>query len=244
MKMFDQVIVGEEEILIKPLYLILMKNNRGNVKQCRTLIKHNHVFVNGVIENDYNRLIDKNDIVYDEYGRMDSSPFVYYMLNKPKGYVCANKDDQYNCIFEIIDKDDCFCVGRLDIDTTGFVFITNDKSLSKKLSHPNFNKIKTYLVTTQFPIEKDYINKFKEGIVIDNDIVCKSSELEIIDDYHCYVSLTEGKYHQVKKMFMSCDNKVIELKRISFCGIYLDESLKEGEFRSLTKEELEKLFAD
>ena len=236
--MQDLVIAGEGVILIKQLYLILMKNNKGNVKECKTLIKHGHIKVNSVTEYDCNRLIKDNDVIQDENGIIDSNPFVYYMLNKPKGYICANSDKTHHCISELIDRDDCFCIGRLDIDTTGFVFMTNDKSLSKRLSHPNYNKIKKYLVTTEYKIQSNYVEKFYSGIVIDNDVICKSSELEIIDDYHCFVSLTEGKYHQIKKMFLSCGNHVEELKRVSFCGVDLDFHLELGSYRSLTKEEL------
>lgn len=239
--MQDLVIAGEEEILIKPLYLILMKNNRGNVKECKTLIKHGHIMVNDEIEYDCNRLIKDNDLIKDKNGILDSNPFVYYMLNKPKGYICANRDIKYRCISELIDREDCFCIGRLDIDTTGFVFMTNDKSISKKLSHPNYNKIKKYLVTTKEKINIDYIDMFYKGIVIDHDVICKPSILEIVDNYHCFVSLTEGKYHQIKKMFLSCGNQVIELKRVSFCGVDLDDQLELGCYRSLTKQELDKI---
>ncbi len=242
MKIAGLKIAGEGVILIKPLYLILMKNNIGNIKQCKTLIKHGCVSVNHSIEYNSDRIIFKDDEVFVNNCKINSSPFVYYMINKPKGYICASKDQYYRCISDLIDRDDCFCIGRLDIDTTGFVFMTNDKSLSKSLSHPSFNKIKKYYVTLLKKIDYTYIDLFKQGIIIDRDIQCKKALLEIIDNYHCYVSLTEGRYHQIKKMFLSCGNKVIDLKRISYCGIDLDESLQLGEYRSLKDEELLILF--
>lgn len=221
-----------------------MKNNRGNVKECKLSIKRGYVQVNDEVEYDFNRLIGESDVIVDQYGTVNADPFVYYMLNKPKGYICANHDEHYLCVTDLIDRDDCFCIGRLDKDTTGFVFLTNDKSLSKRLSHPQYNKIKKYLVETQEKVDESYIDSFFNGIMIDNDVKCKRAKLEIIDDYHCYVSLSEGKYHQVKKMFLSCNNKVLNLKRVSFCGIDLDISLKEGEYRSLSHEEKNKLFVD
>lgn len=239
--MFVHPIVGEEEILIKPLYLVLMKNNLGNVKMCRTLIKHGHVKVNGLAMKDFQYLVHKDDRIEVDDQKIVSYPFYYYMLNKPKGYICANHDKVYPCVIDLIDRKDCFCVGRLDVDTTGFVFITNDKSVSQKLTHPQFHVEKTYKVKTLKPLNSTYIKMFHEGIIIDKNRKCLPAQLKIIDDFHCYVTLFEGKYHQIKKMFLSCHNQVISLKRISFMGILLDKSLKEGESRPLKEEEFQKM---
>lgn len=232
------MIVGEDVILIKPLYLILMKNNLGNVKVCKTLIKHGHVFINHELCTNVNYCAQLDDLIEVDGQKIQSQPFVYYMLNKPKGYICASKDQHYPCVVDLIDRDDCYCLGRLDKDTTGLLILTNDASLSKKLLLPQNHCYKTYLVTTAQKIHLQYIEWFEEGIIIDQDIKCLPAKLEIIDDYHCYVTLQEGKYHQVKKMFLSCQNKVIELKRISFGNIKLDASLKEGEARELTHQEI------
>ena len=164
------------------------------------------------------------------------------MLNKPKGYICANRDIKYRCISELIDREDCFCIGRLDIDTTGFVFMTNDKSISKKLSHPNYNKIKKYLVTTKEKINIDYIDMFYKGIVIDHDVICKPSILEIVDNYHCFVSLTEGKYHQIKRMFGVVGLGVNELERIALGNLILPKNLGVGQARELSEAEKNQIF--
>ncbi|MEG0367950.1 MAG: RNA pseudouridine synthase [Coprobacillus sp.] len=228
------------EIHIKDLYCVLMKNNLGNVKECKTLIKHHHVKVNGQMIDNIRYKVHENDIILVDENQVSSQPFVYYMLNKPKGYVCANKDKYNMCVVDLIKKD-CFCIGRLDKDTTGLLLLSNDSSLSKKLLMPQFHVEKTYLVKTLKRLSDSLVERFKEGIIIDDDVKCQSAVLSIIDDYHCYVTLHEGKFHQVKKMFLSCDNLVVELKRISFGGILLDEALAEGEYRSLTKEEFHKL---
>lgn len=236
--MFVHQIVGEEEILIKPLYLILMKNRLGNVKECKTLIKHGRVKVDGKIIRDIKYPIENESIqVNDQW--IDNQPFVYYMMNKPRGYICANKDQHYPCLIDLIHRDDCFCVGRLDLDTTGFVLITNDSSLSHQLLLPQKHVEKTYLVETCFPLKQDYEQRFQEGIIIDSSFQCLPSRYQYIDDYHCYVTLFEGKYHQVKKMFLSCKNQVKSLKRISFANILLDEDLKLGEYRNLYQNEFQ-----
>ncbi|MEG0275769.1 MAG: RNA pseudouridine synthase [Coprobacillus sp.] len=236
------MIVGEAGIHIKDIISILMKNNLGNIKQCRTLIKHKHVFINDICIEDIHYLVDKDDRIIVDGKEIDAQPFVYYMLNKPKGYLSASYDKDNLCISDIVKRDGCHCIGRLDKDTTGFLLVTNDKTLSKQLLLPKYHIEKKYIVTTRLPIDKSLVTVFKKGVIIDKDIKCQRALLEIIDDHHCYVTLHEGKYHQVKKMFLSCCNEVIELKRTEFASIELDSSLKEGEYRQLTETELNILY--
>lgn len=236
------MIVGEEGIHIKDIVSVLMKNNLGNIKYCRTLIKQKQVFINNQYIEDIHYIVDKDDIISVNGKDINAHPFVYYMLNKPKGYVSASYDQNNLCIRDIIDRDDCHCVGRLDRDTTGFLLVTNDKSLSKQLLLPYRHIEKKYEVTTKWPIKKTLISLFKEGVVIDRNVKCQEARLEIINDYHCYVTLCEGKYHQIKKMFLSCGNEVINLKRVEFALLKLDGCLKEGEYRHLTYNELDILY--
>ena len=219
MIIYDRMTVGEGGIHIKPLYTILMKNNLGNVKECRRLIKHGFVEVNGQTINDYQYVVHDNDKINVFKKAIHSQPFVYYMMNKPKGYICANHDKNHLCVVDIIERDDCICVGRLDKDTTGFLLLTNDKSIVKALLLPQNHQPKTYLVTTRFPIDESYIYRFEMGIVIDKDTCCLPAQIELIDTHQCYLTLHEGKYHQVKKMFLSCQNEVVDLKRIAFANL-------------------------
>ena len=232
------MIVGEEEIPIKPLYLILMKNQLGNVKECKTFIRHGCVKVNGEVCTDVQCMVSRDDCIECHDKWVDANIYAYYMLNKPKGYISASFDKHDPCVVDLIDRKDCHCVGRLDRETTGFLLLTNDESLSKTLLLPSCHCDKKYLVTTKNPIHQDMVVKFQQGVVIDKDVLCKPACLEIIDDYHCYVTLQEGKYHQVKKMFLSCDNQVIALKRVMFAGLTLDSQLKEGSYRLLNNEEI------
>lgn len=179
-----------------------MYNNLGNTKECKTLIKHGFIQVNGVVETNYKRKIQEEDILIYRGKKLKSQPFHYLMLNKPKGYLCANKDEKEKCVVDLIDYLDCFCLGRLDRDTTGLLILTNDKSLKKLLLPQNHVK-KTYLVETKEKLKKEDQEIFKRGIIIDQSIQCLPAKLEILDDFHGYVTLEEGKYHQIKKMFLA-----------------------------------------
>ena len=235
------MIAGEEEIVIKHLYIILMKNNLGNVKFCKTLIKHKQITVNNEVVDDPQYPIYGNEMI--KYGErvLSSQPFHYYMLNKPKGYVCANSDKQYPCVVDLVDDKDCYCLGRLDIDTTGLLILTDDKSLSKKLLLPQNHVDKTYLVGVNHPLDAKLKDSFLNGIVIDGSIVTKSAIYEPLTKTTCLLTISEGKYHQIKKMFLSCGYKVESLKRLTFASIKLDENLDVGQYRPLIKEEIKKL---
>lgn len=235
----DLMIVGEEEILIKNLYYVLMKAHCGNVRECRTLIKHHHVYVNDCLVDDPSYQVCKNDCIKVNHDYIEW-PFVYYMLNKPKGYLSATYDKNEHYVLEFIDRNDCFCLGRLDKDTTGLLILTNDSSFQSLLL-PKNHIDKTYLVEVDYCLDKSLIDLFKKGILIDKNYLCHPAFIEMIDDYHCYITMNEGKYHQVKKMFLSCGYNVLNLKRVSFGNVMLDETLKEGEYRLLKDEEFQKL---
>ena len=134
MEMYVPMIAGEEEIPIKRyLYLILMKNQLGNVKECKTLIKKGYVMINDQCVKDPHYLVCKEDKIRVQGKVIEAMPFVYYMMNKPADYLCANHDKYHQCVIDLIGREDCYCLGRLDIDTTGLLIITNDTSLSKKI---------------------------------------------------------------------------------------------------------------
>lgn len=225
---------------MKDLYYVLMYNHLGNVKQCKTLIKHGKIMVNHKIVSDPLYKVKDDDCIVFENKELKAQPFLYYMLNKPKGYICANYDKKEKCVTEFIDEKDCYCLGRLDKDTTGLLIVTNDKSL-KRLLLPQNHISKIYFVETLKPMINKNIKQFYQGIIIDKDKQCLPAQLEIIDDYHCLVAIEEGKYHQIKKMFLSINNKVMSLKRISFGPLCLDEQLKEGQWRLLSNDEKNKL---
>lgn len=218
-----------------------MKNNLGNSKVCKTLIKHGEIKVNNQIIKDVKYSVNPDDIIIYQQRQLVAQPFVYYMMNKPANYICANKDKHYPCVIDLVGRQDCYCLGRLDIDTTGLLIITNDPMLSKKLLLPQNHVEKKYYVTTALPLKDELVAIFYKGVVIDQNIRCQSSQLEIIDEYHCMVTIKEGKYHQIKKMFLSCSNQVVALKRVAFANLELDQNLALGEYRALNLAEIESL---
>lgn len=223
---------------MKDLYYVLMKNNLGNASTCRKLIKQGEIMVNDVVMTDHKYPVKFNDQIVYQQTILKAQPFTYIMLNKPKGYICANHDIKYPCVIDLIANKQCYCLGRLDKNTTGLLVLTDDHSLSKKLLLPSNHITKKYLVGTQKKITNDLKEVFLQGIIIDRNIKCLPADFEMIDDFHCYLSISEGKYHQIKKMFKSLDNEVISLKRIEFGALKLDKQLVEGEFRDLTNQEI------
>ena len=137
-------------------------------------------------------------------------------------------------------KDELFPVGRLDKDTTGLMFITNDGKLAHRILSPKNEHFKTYHVTLRDQVSLSDIKRLEEGIEL-SDFTTKRAVSEKVNDHVVLLSISEGKFHQVKRMFGALDNEVIELKRISMSSLELDESLSLGEYRFLTEEEIKNL---
>ena len=225
---------------MKDLYYVLMKNNLGNASTCRKLIKQGKITVNGEVIKDHKYPVKFSDQIIYQQTILKAQPFTYIMLNKPQGYICASRDQKEKCVVELIENQDCFCLGRLDKNTTGLVILTNDKSLKKLLLPENHVK-KSYFVTTRKILLPEIVEQFHQGVIIDQNVRCLPADLEIVDDHHGIVTIEEGKYHQIKKMFLSVNNQVVLLHRHSFGPIILDSGLKPGKWRYLTISEREKL---
>jgi len=165
---------------------------------------------------------------------------IYMMLNKPKGIVSATKDDKHSTVLDLIQhpqKDELHIVGRLDFNTTGLVLLTNDGAWSRKISLPETKWLKTYEVALSKPLSDEYTTVFREGIYFAyEDITTQPAYLEVLSDYTARLSITEGKYHQVKRMFGFFQNEVLALHRVSVGPISLGE-LELGCSRALTIEE-------
>ncbi len=238
MEILDQTIAGEAVTLTNDLDIVLLKNNVGTLKYCRTLIKHEEVKLNGHVCTEYKYQVSRFDLITVQGREIDSSPFVYYMLNKPKDYISASQDHIHKCVTDLVPTK-TYALGRLDKDTTGLLILTNDKSLSKALLLPQNHVSKTYEVIVDQKLNHELIELFLQGVDINNHI-CKGI-LEIIGDTRAYLSIDEGKFHQVKRMFGACGYRVIGLKRVKFGKLDLDESLKEGQYRELTVQEIKLL---
>lgn len=215
---------------------VLILNKVGTKKQVKKLIKHGKIVVDGQVVN-VDQSIDQEEVYY-EGKQLDNHPLKYYVINKPSGYVCANKDPYDPCLISLLPDQELHYVGRLDRDTTGLVIMTNDLKLRKKLTLPEYHIPRSYHFTCLKPLENT--KPFKEGIIIDQNVRCLSSKVEMTDPYEGIITLTEGRYHEIKKMFLSLDNRITSLHRIMYGDIVLGH-LKEGEYRSLEVEEINHL---
>lgn len=187
--------------------------------------------------------VDKNEIL------LDGKPFVvkkqiYLMLNKPKGYVSATEDKKQQTVLELVPAElkgrDLFPAGRLDKDTTGLMIITDDGMLAHNILSPKKHVQKIYRVELDIPVTEEMQKGFAEGVEL-NDGVCKDAKLTILGEKTAEVTLREGRYHQIKRMFGCYGAKVVELHRLAMGELYLPDDLPEGECRELTEEDLQKL---
>lgn len=202
------------------------------------------VTVNGVVVKDAARHIDPERDAVSYLGReIVYRRFTYVMLNKPEGYVSATEDRSLPCVLELLDDTlrrlDLFPVGRLDRDTVGLMLLTNNGPLGHDLLSPRHHVEKDYRFLCEFPLCPDAERLFSEGIVIDKDERCKSAVLvPDADRMGGVITLTEGKYHQIKRMLAAIDNRITYLERIRFGGLALDTALGRGEYRLLTEDEI------
>lgn len=214
--------------------------------QATKAIRQSAVKINGEIEKNSARKISKEDKIYFEETLLTwLESGQYFMLNKPQGCVCSNDDGDYPTIYQFFDyplAGKLHSAGRLDVDTTGLVLLTDDGQWSHRITSPKHHCDKTYLVTLADPVEPHYAQTFVEGILLRGEKTpTKPAKLEILDDYNVNLTISEGRYHQVKRMFAALGNKVVGLHRWKIGAVVLDENLEEGEYRPLTQSEIDSL---
>lgn len=186
-------------------------------------------------------IVDGNRLVYQKY--------VYIMMNKPKDTVSATEDAIEKTVVDILKKEDrihkVFPVGRLDKDTEGLMLLTNDGELAHRLISPKKDVVKKYYVEVSGELKEEHIPIVEDGVTLEDGYKCKPARLEILesseDKSRANIYITEGKFHQVKRMMKSLGTTVTYLKRLSIGELLLDENLVLGEYRYLTNEELDKL---
>lgn len=211
------------------------------------IIKQKQIKVNEQIVTKKDLYIDEQkDVIKYKEEILSYKEFIYIMLNKPKGYICATKDTKDKTVIELININrEIFPVGRLDKDTEGLLLLTNNGKNAHILTSPNHHVEKKYYVETLNDISDEDIERFCNGLEIrdgkDELYITKQAKLEKITNKSCNVIITEGKFHQIKRMFEKLNNKVLYLKRIQFGDIKLDPKLNLGQYRELTAEEI-KLF--
>jgi len=216
--------------------------SRSDVKK---LISKKQVAVNGEVVKSANVKADPlTDRITVKGVALDFKRNVYLMLNKPKGYVSATEDRDHQTVLELVPSEfagrDIFPAGRLDRDTTGLMIITDDGALAHNILAPKKHVQKIYHVELDIPVTEEMAQGFAEGVEL-NDGVCKEAGLEIVGEYAARVTLKEGRYHQIKRMFGCYGAKVVELHRLAMGNLHLPDDLAVGECRELTEEELKLL---
>lgn len=221
----------------------LVNLGKGSRNEIKAFAKNSQIYINGIkcLKTDV-----KIDPLSDEIifcgEKINFIQDIYIMLNKKSGFVTANSDAVDPTVFDLLPLDlkrnDLFAVGRLDKDTEGLLLITNDGELSHKLMSPKKHVDKVYYAEVEGEILEEHIEIFKNGIEFRDGTKLKPAKLEIIDRSKAYVTISEGKFHQVKNMFRVIDCTVTYLKRIKIANLELDSALEIGKCRLLTEKEI------
>ncbi len=214
-------------------------------KDVKELIRKKSITVNGqIILKSGIKVNTESDIIEIDGKEVKVQKYVYLMLNKPKGYISASYDRSTPTVLELVPKKylhrNLFPVGRLDKDTTGLMIITDDGNFAHNILSPKKHVKKMYNVTIDIPVNNNMIDGFRAGVML-NDGECKSAILEKTGEYTAVVTLTEGRYHQIKRMFGCFAAKVVELQRIGIGNFMLPSDLEVGECREITCEELKRV---
>lgn len=226
----------------------------GSRTEVKNLLKAGRVTVNGKKEKSAKLQIDeKIDEIRFDGQVLEYEEFVYYMMNKPKGVISATEDPKHRTVLDLLDdiarSKEVFPVGRLDIDTHGLLLLTNDGKLAHDLLSPKRHVDKTYMAQVKGIMTQEDVETFTKGIPL-KDFTCQPARLDLVsvdtekNQSQIRVTIAEGKFHQVKRMVGYCGKEVVDLQRLTMGTLVLDENLERGEWRRLTKEELEILRAN
>ena len=214
-------------------------------KVVKELIKQKRVVVNEdlVLKSEL-KINPKTDKIFLDNKEINIKEYIYLILNKPTGYISATEDRTMKTVLDLVPQEylhrSLFPAGRLDKDTTGLMIITDDGNFAHEILSPKKHVKKTYNVKIDIPVTDDMVEGFKNGVNL-NDGECKQAILEITGLNTALITLTEGRYHQIKRMFGCFGAKVTKLNRIGMGNLILPKDLKPGDSRELTQEELELL---
>ena len=238
----------------------LCELNIGSRREVKELLKKGEILINGKKGLKPDDKVDELTAVVSYRGKeFRYRPYVYYMMNKPAGVVSATEDLRDKTVLDLlkeqlsqhdnkdlygIPSDDIFPVGRLDKDTVGLLLLTNDGALSHRLLSPAKHVKKCYYVETDLTIVPEELKKLEIGVDIGEKALTKEAETKLLSEKSCLLTITEGKFHQVKRMFQAIGLTVTYLKRVSMGSLVLDEDLPEGRIRELTEEEVNSLCSD
>ena len=226
---------------------ILLAQEKISRKAMKQALLKKEIFIDGKVASSLAQNIDTGLQKLVFQGRqIQGYEHTYLMLHKPNGVVTASKDKKLPTVMDLLPQhlqsEQLYAIGRLDRDTTGLLLLTDNGPLGFQFLHPQYHVDKTYQVEVNGLLSSSHIQQFKDGIVFLDGTVCKPARLEILSvsstESHAFITISEGKFHQVKKMFLSVGVKVTALKRVQFGDFTLDSELAEGQFRPLNQEEL------
>ena len=225
---------------------ILSNSGYGSRKDVRINIKKGMVSVDGKVVKDFSIQVDPvNSSIVIDGRKLNYRKYFYIMMNKPQGVISATYDGKNKTVINLLPEEfaniELFPAGRLDIDTEGFILLTNDGDFAHEILSPKKHVPKTYFAVVDGEAGEKDVEKFKEGIVIDDGYKCLPAELRVLEQGEVSkieLTIYEGKFHQVKRMFEAVGKNVKYLKRIAMGGLKLDETLEQGQCREITDEEL------
>ncbi len=228
----------------------LTSNGCCSRTEAKRAVRAGAVLVNGVVPKSSDVSVEpETDRIVFQGKHIVYRKYVYIMLNKPEGYVSATEDGRDKTVLDLLPQDalrpGLFPCGRLDKNTIGLMLITDDGDLAHKLLAPKSHVSKTYRFKSKFPMSYADAERFADGVTLEDGYVTLPAKIELDDDQMGgYITLTEGKYHQIKRMLEALDNKITYLERITFGNLVLDKNLERGEWRYLTNEEIVGLRSD
>ena len=243
-----------EDIFFEPLARVLINHGFCSLRSARNFLRKNDVLVNGgrILECGFPVKIERDEISVNG-NALKKQKHLYIMLNKPAGFVCSFVSDRHPVVYELVSSvvipenlGKLHSVGRLDCDTSGLLLFTTNGSFSHKAAAPDFKIEKKYFVRLEKTVEETgqaaYKIMFEEGVVLPAEKKAAEQKalpaaLEFLSDRECVVAVREGRFHQIKRMFMAVENRVEFLKRIQFGNLKLDENLLPGQFRFVDAEE-------
>ena len=224
-------------------------SNQFNVsrKDARIAIRRGKGVVDGCVLKDPSQLVDTaSEIVFDGK-KLEYKKYVYILMYKPKGVLSASEDKRQKTVVDLVPEEmkrnGLFPVGRLDKDTTGLLIITDDGDFAHRVITPNKDVDKVYIATLDGAVTKEMEEAFLKGVVLADGTVCKSAKLEALADNKAKVTISEGKYHQIKRMFGTVGLGVNELERRSIGGLHLPPNMKIGECKMLNDKEISLIFS-
>lgn len=234
---------------IERLDKLLAAHNLGSRKDVGTMVRRGSVAVNGAAIKKADFKVDtQSDEVTVNGETLLIKEFVYIMMNKPSGVLSAARDTRAQTVVDLLaprlKRRGLFPAGRLDKDTEGLLIITDDGAFAHRMLAPKSHVFKKYQAVLAAPVSEDDRRKFEKGVVL-NDMTCLPAELKVLEEGEnplVEIRIREGKFHQVKRMFLALHNEVLSLKRVQIGALALDETLQPGEARELTPTEIEAVF--